>query len=939
MNGITHKQAKDYIHAELDGLLTEAQRHDLDGHLSDCEACRIEAESLSMLATRLKISFHDRWDGQYGPSENVQLGVLSQRGRIIMSNRIRFGMRTLAGFGALVVLGCVINFIFSQFRNTSIGPGEIDPSVRSTPAGLIAFVSGSEAGNEEIYTMKADGSGLTNLTNNPATDTSPAWSPDGTRLAFLSDRNGQLDILSMKSDGSDLTQLTNSAENEFGFWWSPNGTQIAYYATSAQDPNLHDIIIMDADGSNKTVLTGEPGLYFFPNWLPDANWSLDGSRLVFLEQAGQSKKEVKTKYYVANSDGTNFQELAELDGTVLNSRWHGNHIIALMQHLTATGERKWELYRLSMDGALPQKLASYDKRIVNWFGDLPDLTYIVETGPVTWSWFKTDGRESTPLNVWKNNFQNCRGFEVEMQVYDALSPSGEKLLVSSFCNEGLNWLYLVNTDGSESKSLISEPISGQVFDQITWSPDDRYLVFGVYPDTSQNFNFDYYILNVADALADPTTRPTRLTTDNTQNKGGAAIQPVSNVISVEITPKPDNNVLHEGLIAFVSGQENGNEEIYTMKADGSGLTNLTNNPATDTSPAWSPDGTHIAFNSDRSGDMDIYVMDADGSNVKRLTDDRGFEGLLSWSPDGQRIVFTSSDNSLNYDGQLIVMNADGGNEIILTPEPGTYYFLGWSPDGQKIIFEYFYENSKDNRIVAASVDGTGAELLGPYFEGDNGRLHRQIHWEAPDQFVTISSNSERPTWGRWNLTRFFTTGNYADYNGSNPIIVTQDYPIVAVFDKTFVVESMDSLGWFPYSGEPFPLSPWNFSERCTEAGEPNLQRTDHTVSPNGKQAFVTVHCSEGVTWFYLENADGSQFVQLTDFSVPDPSRDIESPVIDTSWSPDGKFVTATIASSISRTTDIFLFDIEKMLIDPSTMPIQITTDGAMKYGAVWQSQP
>src|SRR5262245_49125199 len=65
-------------------------------------------------------------------------------------------------------------------------------------------------------------------------------------------------------------------------------------------------------------------------------------------------------------------------------------------------------------------------------------------------------------------------------------------------------------------------------------------------------------------------------------------------------------------IAFTSKRD-GNNEIYVMNADGSGQTNLTNNPASDAGPAWSPDGRQIAFGSFRDGNGEIYVMNADGS--------------------------------------------------------------------------------------------------------------------------------------------------------------------------------------------------------------------------------------------------------------------------------------------------------------------------------------
>jgi Tol biopolymer transport system component len=137
-----------------------------------------------------------------------------------------------------------------------------------------------------------------------------------------------------------------------------------------------------------------------------------------------------------------------------------------------------------------------------------------------------------------------------------------------------------------------------------------------------------------------------------------------------------------GRIAFVSDRD-GNREIYTMNANGTGVTRLTNNVVNDAQPAWTSDGAKIAFVSDRDGNDEIYAMNADGSDIVRLTNDPAFDGTPAWSPDGTRIAFEST-----RDGSpgIYVMNADGSGAARLAGNTVVDARPAWAPDGTKIAF-------------------------------------------------------------------------------------------------------------------------------------------------------------------------------------------------------------------------------------------------------------
>jgi Tol biopolymer transport system component len=193
----------------------------------------------------------------------------------------------------------------------------------------------------------------------------------------------------------------------------------------------------------------------------------------------------------------------------------------------------------------------------------------------------------------------------------------------------------------------------------------------------------------------------------------------------EKTPRPD--------LAFVSTRD-GSYAIFEMNADGSAQSRLTEADTDPTKPnglffqvepAWSPDGTRIAFSSARAGSFDIYVMRADGTGTRRLTSTKEDDGHPTWSPDGDAIAF-----SRGTPGDIYVMNADGSDARALLGNPTGETEPAWSPDGAWIAYTQREPGSPVRELWIMRSDGTdskrltslGASSLNPAWAPDSKRL-------------------------------------------------------------------------------------------------------------------------------------------------------------------------------------------------------------------------
>jgi Tol biopolymer transport system component len=544
MTGITHRQAHHFLLLATDGLLQDDQRGLLDEHLRECVSCLTESEKLNALETRLKKTFHARWDSQDGPSEKVIVNIRSQNRRIIISKRIKVGLRFLAGIVLLLILIIAFNAIFLKLR-TSPGSNSTFPVVPTVPSptanttykpydGLIAFVSG-KSGNPEIYTMHSDGSHVTNLTNNLSNDGNPIWSPDGKRIAFESNRDGHVHILTMNADGSDVVRLMNdNANDQLGLYygesaniWSPDGSKLIITRNPSKTDNLIRYIV-NTDGSGATQLEDNA---------VSPVWSTDGKQIAYAVENPQNPD--RFQVYVANADGSNRQSIInnpdllnvqENAGDIV-MKWSadGQNIYFMLTSSPYEDGMRWRIFQVNIIGKNAIQLATSTSPIDGWSGEIPSLVYPTLSSQ-GWNWFRTDGKNNTYLKKW-NPIEICGDPHNYFDTFASpdvsylWSPDKTKLAVGVYCDKYKGWwFFLLNADNLEVSQLTNASFltNGSHNLRITsWSPNNKSILFKIQNMNNNPIgNVDLYTLDVEGGK----TQPVQLTNDNL-NSGSPAWQP------------------------------------------------------------------------------------------------------------------------------------------------------------------------------------------------------------------------------------------------------------------------------------------------------------------------------------------------------------------------------------------------------------------------------
>jgi Tol biopolymer transport system component len=542
----------------------------------------------------------------------------------------------------------------ARLRRVTFEPGlEMEPTL--SPDGNYLAYSTDDRGNLDIMVLPLAGGSANRVVAGDGDDAQPAWSPDGTRLAFVSarDRSGRLSPVGGLGAGSAYVVARGGdlfvapamggspiklAEQGAYPAWSPDGDRLVYQSDRA---GHWDIWIIDAEGGDPRALTQDAHADYQPTWSPDGRW------IAFVSRRGDSELHVRP------ADGIETRsDVALVTATlILGPEWSSDGRWLYFTSDRSSTASAMNVWRARFDPT--SRTLGTAERVT--LSDASDVDVTVGRGDACLA-FST--AQFTP-NIWELEVASGRLRPITSghgdEDYAHLSPSGDRLVVQSARGTDSQALWTVNLEGK-----FLERITHGAHEALTprWSPDGKQIAYQLNTDNSAKI-----------VVGSP---------------GGASVSPVTEVTSPDAVYSPawspDGKQLawsrSDASATSIWIAEIGGEPRPLVEGEGSvGF------------PSWSPDGTQVAFQRENEGPRQIFTISPEGGEIRPVTHDAIEYSHPEWSPtDGDSILVVVDHEDL----ALITVSTGEIRRITAFDQATTMVdYPSWSADGTRIYFSFY----------------------------------------------------------------------------------------------------------------------------------------------------------------------------------------------------------------------------------------------------------
>ncbi|MCW9707520.1 S41 family peptidase [Fodinibius salsisoli] len=585
----------------------------------------------------------------------------------------------------------------------------------------------------DIWTVPQNGGQAIRLTIHEAYESRPRWSPDGQKIAFISDRHGNDDLFVMDASGRNIKRLTYHSTSDELTGWTHDSQQLLFttnrlYNQVEWEPEIHTVA---AEG-------GTPNRFFDAFGLM-ASMSPDGRFIVFVR--GYNKEYRKDYRGPANKDlwvfdteDNSYRQLTDFKGNDMYPAFADDNDLYFISERTGTHN----LYKTTLTdrgtfSTTPQKLTNLEGDGIRYFSVSDDgETIIVEHNTGLYS-LEDNSLSSLALDVATDN----RHYNIERKSFSddaeefAISPSGDYL---AFVIKGDIFIKHNDPEKKRAVKVTDHPYR----DRDVAFLDDSTLIFA----SDRNGQYDLYSLRPADDGETKLYESLRFTTARLTNTDQDERDPVvspngekvafnrgrGQLILANITGRtslsgesilletgwaeaedvawsPDNKWL-----AYALPDLNFNTEIYIHPIDNSQEpVNISKHPRPDTDPVWSPDGSKLAFLSSRNnGDDDVWFAWLNKRDWQRTN--------LDWEKSQQPRKVNAKDTStvnvrIDFEDlykRLHQVTSLPGNEsdIAISKDGETFYFVTNRDSRQNYDADQdIYRSTWDGENLTALTDG------------------------------------------------------------------------------------------------------------------------------------------------------------------------------------------------------------------------------------------